>query len=253
VASVVLGAGEGEALFGGRIVLKAALAQLTVTESWFATARAGAGPHFHRHHLDSFYVLEGELALRVQGDEHVLGPGACVSVPAGVVHAFRSTSPARFLNLHTPDAGFADNLRAIDRGEEGGFDSVDVEAGSGPPGASVTLVPAGEGERRAGSGHVATMRSERPELTLVELELERGFEVPMAPGGDGLAAFYVLDGEVRLALCGAEHALGSGAFAVVPPATSHVISSEAGPSRLLGIQVSPPVDGGTTAVGDTSP
>jgi hypothetical protein len=98
--------------------------------------------------VDSFYVLEGELALLVRSDEHILGPGASVSVPAGVVHAFRSTSPARFLNLHTPDAGFADNLRAIDRGEQGGFDSVDAEEGSGPPGSSITLIPAGATSRR---------------------------------------------------------------------------------------------------------
>jgi quercetin dioxygenase-like cupin family protein len=252
VAGVVLGAGEGEALFGGRIVLKAAFEPLTVTESWFASARPGAGPHFHRHHVDSFYVLEGELALLVRSDEHVLGPGASVSIPAGVVHAFRSTSPARFLNLHTPDAGFADNLRAIDRGEQGGFDSVDAEEGSRPPGSSVALVPAGEGERRAGNGLVATTKIERPELTLVELALERGVEEPAAPGGDGLTAFYVLDGEIRLTVGAAEYDLGPGAFVVVPPGTPHAFSGEGGPSRLLGIQVSTLVDRGTTPAWGTS-
>jgi quercetin dioxygenase-like cupin family protein len=252
VAGVVLGAGEGEALFRGRIVLKAALERLTVTESWFASARPGAGPHFHRHHVDSFYVLEGELALLVRSDEHVLGPGASVSVPAGVVHAFRSTSPARFLNLHTPDAGFADNLRAIDRGEQGGFDSVDAEEGSGPPGSSITLIPAGEGERRAGNRHVATTKIERPELTLVELALEPGFEGPAAPAGDGLTAFYVLDGAVRLVVGDAEHDLGSGAFVVVQPGHPHAFSAEGGPGRVLGIQVSSLGDGGTTPVRGTS-
>jgi quercetin dioxygenase-like cupin family protein len=252
VAGVVLGAGEGEALFGERIVLKAAFEQLTVTESWFASARAGAGPHFHRRHVDSFYVLEGELGLLVRSDEHVLDVGASASIPAGVVHAFRSTSPARFLNLHTPDAGFADNLRAIDRGEPGGFDSVDAEQGSGPPGSSVTLLRAGQGERRAGNGHVATTKIERPELTLVELALERGFEGPATPGADGLAAFYVLDGAVRLALGGEEHDLRPGAFVVVQPGTAHAFSGEAGPSRLLGIRVSTLVDRGTTPAWGTS-
>jgi hypothetical protein len=52
----------------------------------------------------------------VQDEEHLLGPGGCACAPPGVVHGFRSTSPARFLNFHTPDGGFADNLRDLDRG-----------------------------------------------------------------------------------------------------------------------------------------
>ena len=128
-------AGEGQALFGGRIVIKAAFEQLCVTESEFARARPGAGPHLHRLHADSFYVLEGELALLVHDEEQPLPPGACACLPRGVVHGFRSTSAARFLNIHTPDGGFAANLQALDRGEPGGFDSFDVpsEAACPPP------------------------------------------------------------------------------------------------------------------------
>ena len=125
------GPGEGESLFGGRIVLKSGLEQLTVTESWFATARPGADLHFHREHADSFYVLEGELAIRIGDEEHLVGPGGTVSAPPGFVHGFRSTMPTRFLNFHTPDARFAEHLRELDRGEPGGFDSVDAEPGDG--------------------------------------------------------------------------------------------------------------------------
>ena len=53
------GPGDGESLFGGRIVLKSGLEQLTVTESWFATARPGADLHYHREHADSFYSWQG--------------------------------------------------------------------------------------------------------------------------------------------------------------------------------------------------
>ncbi len=48
-------AGEGEQLFDGRIVLKAALDGICVTESWFSSARAGAEPHLHREHAGSFH------------------------------------------------------------------------------------------------------------------------------------------------------------------------------------------------------
>ena len=29
----------------------------------------GAGPHFHRQHVDSFYVLEGEVEFTVDGEK----------------------------------------------------------------------------------------------------------------------------------------------------------------------------------------
>jgi hypothetical protein len=75
---VVHRAGEGKALFGGRIVLKADLDQLCITESHFDSARPGADPHVHRQHADSFYVLEGELAFLVDEEERLLGQGVRV-------------------------------------------------------------------------------------------------------------------------------------------------------------------------------
>ena len=135
-------------MFGGRIVIKADFGELCITESRYDSARLGAGPHLHRQHADSFYVLEGELAVLVRDEEHLVGPGACVCAPPGVVHGFRSTSPARFLNFHTPDAGFAGNLRDLDGGGPGGFDSFDAEVGSGLPASEAVLLGAGEGERR---------------------------------------------------------------------------------------------------------
>ena len=110
--------GEGEGLFGGRIVLKADFQQLCMTESHFRGARPGAEPHVHREHADSFYILEGELAFLVDDEERLLGPAPAYAHP-GLVHGFRSTTSARFLNFHTPDGGFAPNLRARDRGQAG--------------------------------------------------------------------------------------------------------------------------------------
>src|SRR5919197_6120107 len=153
--SVVLRAGEGEALFDGRIVIKAGLEQLTITESLYPDARDGASPHFHRRHADSFYVLEGGLAVLVHDEEKLLEPGAFVCAPPEVVHGFRSTSRARFLNIHTPDGGFADNLRARNRGEPGGFDSVDAPPGSGKPPTEAVFLRPGEGEKLVANNRVA--------------------------------------------------------------------------------------------------
>lgn len=233
---VVHRAGEGEALFGGRIVIKADFDQLSVTESHFDGARPGAGPHLHRQHADSFYVLEGELAFLVEHDEHLLGPGGCACAPAGVVHGFRSTSRARFLNFHTPDRGFAGNLRARDRGEPGGFDSFDAPAGSGLPGTNAILLHAGEGERLETRSRVATIKIGREELSLIEFELEPGFEGPEPHAHDDhVDSFYVLDGETEFLLGDEKLLLGAGSFVAAPPGVVHTFSSRPGRSRLLNV------------------
>ena len=233
---VVHRADQGEALFGGRIVLKAAFEQLCITETLFSRARPGADPHVHRRHADSFFVLEGELAFLVGTEEHRLGPGGCVCAPAGVVHGFRSTTRARFLNFHTPDAGFADNLRARDRGEPGGFDSFDAPADGGLPASGATLLGAGQGERLEANHRVATIKIEREELTLIELELEPGFEAPEPHGHDDhVDAFYVLEGEAGFLLGDEELLLGAGSFVAAPPGAVHTFSSGPGPTRLLNV------------------
>jgi hypothetical protein len=128
--------GEGEALFGGRIVIKANFDELSITESLFPDARLG---------------------------EKMLAPGACVCAPPEVVHGFRSTSRARFLNFHAPDGGFARNLQERDRG---GFDSIDAPPGSGRSGAEALFLPPGEGERLEGKNRIATIKIGREELAL---------------------------------------------------------------------------------------
>jgi quercetin dioxygenase-like cupin family protein len=236
MSGVVLRSGEGEALFGGRIVIKADFEQLCITESHFVDARPGAGPHVHRRHADSFYVLDGELAFLVHDREHLLAAGGCVCAPPGVVHGFRSASPARFLNLHTPDAGFAENLRARDRGEPGGFDSEDVPVGSGDPPTDAILLGAAEGERLAATTRVATIKVGRDELSLVEFELEPGFEGPEPhTHDDHVDSFYVLAGEVSFVMEHEELLLGPGSFVAAPPGVLHTFSGGPGRSRLLNV------------------
>jgi quercetin dioxygenase-like cupin family protein len=223
-------------VFGGRIVIRAAFEQLSITDSRFDSARPGAGAHLHRQHADSFYVLEGELAVLVQDEEHLLGPGACACAPPGVVHGFRSTSPARFLNFHTPDGGFADNLRDLDGGGPGGFDSFDAEVGSGLPGSDAVLLQAGEGERLAAGKRVATIKIGREELSLIEFELEPGFEGPPPHSHDDqVDSFYVLEGEAEFLVEGERLLLGAGSFVAAPPGVVHTFTAGPGRSRLLNV------------------
>src|SRR5919199_6407325 len=99
---------------------------LHVTWSRFGPRRDGADLHIHRRHTDLFYVLAGEMTVR-------LGPdGATARVPAGtlarvpplVVHGFRNDGEAelRYLNFHAPGVGFADYLRALRDGREFAYD-----------------------------------------------------------------------------------------------------------------------------------
>ena len=64
----------------------------------------GRATLLHRDPSDeTFYVLEGELLLFVDGAEHLAGPGDTISLRQGVPHAFIAASDvARFLVLNTP-------------------------------------------------------------------------------------------------------------------------------------------------------
>jgi quercetin dioxygenase-like cupin family protein len=223
-------------LFGGRIVLKAALPELTITESLFPSARPGADPHLHREHADAFYVLEGELEFLVDDEKHVIGPGATVCAPPGLVHGFRSLSPARFLNFHTPDGRFAENLRARDRGDPGGFDSVDAEPGAGLPASEAILLHRGEGEALRANDRVATIKIGREELSLIEFELEPHFGgSDLHRHDDHTDAFYVLAGEVELQLDGERVVAAPGAFVAATPGVTHTLASGSIGATLLNV------------------
>ena len=117
--AVVLHAGEGERGESEHRTrwVKIGRDEIAMIELDIGPGFEGPGPHTHDDHVDSFYVLEGEVEFTL-GDRAVRAlPGTWVSVPPGVVHGFRNPGPgrARFLNVHTPDAGFADMIRGTGR------------------------------------------------------------------------------------------------------------------------------------------
>jgi quercetin dioxygenase-like cupin family protein len=62
--------------------------------------------HTHPNEAESFWILEGELLLYLDGDERSLGAGAFALIPPGVPHAYLVTSDvARALILITPGSG----------------------------------------------------------------------------------------------------------------------------------------------------
>ena len=96
------------------------------TWSRFGPGRAGADLHVHRRHADVFYVLQGELTVRLgpSGEERVAHAGTVVLVPPLVVHGFRNASDVdvRYLNFHVPGSGFADYMRALRDGRTLAYD-----------------------------------------------------------------------------------------------------------------------------------
>jgi mannose-6-phosphate isomerase-like protein (cupin superfamily) len=117
--------GEGEVYDAGALWLRV-LAQsphqsLAIMDSVVPPGFPGPIRHRHAQMTDIFYVLEGELAFDLAGERRVLGPGAFVLVPPGVVHTFANPgpAPARVLNIQQP-AGNEEYLKeAVKRMAEG--------------------------------------------------------------------------------------------------------------------------------------
>ena len=64
--------------------------------------------HLHPDADETFYMLEGEILLHIDGKESRLGAGGLVVFPRGVPHAFMVTSSrARMLCFQNPGAGEA--------------------------------------------------------------------------------------------------------------------------------------------------
>ena len=82
-----------------------------------------SGPplHVHDEQDDTFYVLDGVLAVQVGDEMYDLGPGDFATVPPGVPHTFdnirKDQPPVKVCNLMTPgglDQKFRDMSRMAD-------------------------------------------------------------------------------------------------------------------------------------------
>jgi quercetin dioxygenase-like cupin family protein len=105
---------------GRRATVLVAREELVMFEFEMEPETDGAGPHFHKEHVDSFYVIEGQLELTVAGETVHAGPGELVHAPPHVVHSFKnsSSSRVRLLNIHTPGVRFDEYIRKMDEGSD---------------------------------------------------------------------------------------------------------------------------------------
>jgi uncharacterized cupin superfamily protein len=98
---------------GLRVALLADVEEIAIAETWSEPGRSPAPQHVHRRHVESFYVLEGELTVTAAGRELHPTAGSWVQIPAGLAHAVAVAGerPVRFLELHTPSCAFGAFLR----------------------------------------------------------------------------------------------------------------------------------------------
>lgn len=76
----------------------------SVHDNTIPAGSLGPLPHLHRDHEETFYVIEGELTVRV-GERRISAPaGSFVVIPRGVVHqpSNPGTEPTRVLLIFSP-------------------------------------------------------------------------------------------------------------------------------------------------------
>ena len=222
----VIEAGGGEAVGDSperRVEILSDGEAVVATWTRYATHREGADLHIHRRHTDLFYVLAGELTVRLgAADEQVAVPaGTLVRVPPLVVHGFRNGGDGelRYLNIHAPGERFAGYLRAMRDGRSFEFDQEPPPAEGGRP--------IGDAMLRAGGA--LGLLADVDEVAIAELSSVSGGEHVHTRH---LEAFYVLEGELEVTLDGRSQPAGAGAWVEIPPGVRHAV---AGSSRVLNL------------------
>jgi mannose-6-phosphate isomerase-like protein (cupin superfamily) len=213
--------------------------KLHATWSRFGPRREGAELHVHRRHTDLFYVLEGELTVRLGiEDEGVVVPaGTLARVPPLVVHGFRNRSDAevRYLNLHAPGQGFADFLRALRDGRTFSYDQhPPPPEGARPP---TDAVVGSDGFVFDGPGLRVALLADVEEIGISEAWSDPGSPSPPPHlHRRHVESFYVLEGEMAFTAGGRELRAEAGSWVQVPPGVPHTFASPGNhPARFLNL------------------
>ena len=110
---IVLGPGEGTILkaIDHPITFKATKEDTGGTYSLFEATLIGGGPgqHIHKNEEEAFYVLEGEIKVKIDDEIITATAGSFVLIPRGTEHTFwRSNSTTPKLLVIISPAGFED-------------------------------------------------------------------------------------------------------------------------------------------------
>jgi mannose-6-phosphate isomerase-like protein (cupin superfamily) len=88
---------------GWKVTAKDTLGAYTLAES-IVQPQTGPEPHRHSREDEAWYVLEGQLEVRVGERVMVAAPGAFVFAPRGIPHNYKNvgTTPAKALVIRAP-------------------------------------------------------------------------------------------------------------------------------------------------------
>ena len=80
------------------------------------------GLHLHRHHAETFYILEGSVDFYVDGKWMSAQTGACLHIPPGIPHAAKISEGldnARMLMIFQPSGfdGFLSEIAQMSQAE----------------------------------------------------------------------------------------------------------------------------------------
>jgi quercetin dioxygenase-like cupin family protein len=230
--------GEGELLFRREELDVTLLVDSEHLAAVYSRAAPGWGRtplHVHARHAEVVFVLEGELALRLEDREHRLGSETWAFVPPGVVHTFEVTGDeqAQFLVLHAPGSGYGDYVR----GSGAAFDQQPPpEYATGDPGLVIVR------RTRGKDGETIADKPERRSTILVDADELTVCEFMRGAGVRGATrhvhhhhadAFFVLEGELTFLL--GEGSLGgpAGTFVAFPPNVVHGFDNDSAESALF--------------------
>jgi mannose-6-phosphate isomerase-like protein (cupin superfamily) len=209
---------------------------LHVTWSRFGPGRDGADLHVHHRHTDLFYVLAGELTVRlgVDGEAVAVPKGNFVRVPPMVVHGFRNASDAelRYLNFHAPGVGFADYMRGLRDGRRVPFDQE-------PP-------PA-EGIRPASEAAIGAGEIDTAAIAISAVGTDGGGSPPVDAGQ--VQCLYLLEGSLEVTLGDRHIDAPAGSWIQLPAGVPHSVAIR-GPARYLRVQA--PRTASSSALGQSN-
>jgi mannose-6-phosphate isomerase-like protein (cupin superfamily) len=164
------------------------------------------------------------------------------------VHTFanESSEEATFLNIHAPNAGFADMMRARRDGRHTDADRFDQHpppADGGRPLSKAIVVLAGEGEAIPGEHRDFVVKAELGELEVIEFACNPEFEaVPPHVHPDKVDSFFVLEGELEFTLEDEAVLVGPGSLVAALPGFRHGFRNP-GPERARFVNIHAPSDG----------
>jgi len=200
---------------------------LNATWSRFGPHREGADLHVHRHHSDLFYVLEGELTVRLGVEDRgvVVAAGTLARVPPLVVHGFRNgtDTDVRYLNFHAPGLRFADYLRAMRDGRTFSFDQHEPPADGGRP--ATEAVVGGEELVADRPGSRVALLVDVDDFAVSETWSDHGGPAPPRHvHSRHVESFYVLAGELTFTAGDRELRAQSGSWVQMPPGMPHTFA-----------------------------